>query len=102
MKKVYKVFFILVAFIFLTTFNPKELNPISKKEKLFFKIQNIEIVDNILIEKKEIEKRLIKIYQKNLIFIRRKDVEESLKGIKFLERIEVKKKIPKYNHSKNL
>ena len=94
MKKLYRVIILLVAFIFLTTYSPSELNVFPKKKKFFFKIQNIEIVNNHLINKNKIVEKLVQIYEKNILFIKRNDIEKPLKSIDFLEKIEVKKKYP--------
>ena len=94
MKKFYRVFLLLAMLIFLTTYSPSEFNVFSKKENLFFKIQNIEIVNNHIINKNEIIEKLAYIYEKNILFIEKNDLELSLKSIDFLEKIEVKKKYP--------
>ena len=49
MKKFYKIILLLTALIFLSTFNPKEFDLISRKNDSFFRIQNIEVVNNHLI-----------------------------------------------------
>ena len=94
MKKLYRIILLLAAFIFLTTYNPNEFNAFPKKKNFFFKIQNIEIINNHLIRENEIVERLAHIYEKNILFIERNDVERPLKSIDFLEKIEVKKKYP--------
>ena len=93
MKKFYRIFLLLILFIFTTTYNPNKFDFISENNK-FFEIQKIIIIDNLLIEKNHIYKKLEKIYNKNIFFIKRKDLEDSLKNIDFLEKIEVKKKYP--------
>ena len=94
MKKLYKTIILLIALIFLTTYSPNEFNAFSKKKNIFFKIQNIEIINNHLIRENEIVERLAHIYEKNILFIERNDVERPLKSIDFLEKIEVKKTYP--------
>ena len=94
MKKLYRIILLLAAFIFLTTYNPNEFNAFPKKKNLFFKIQNIEIINNHLIRENDIVERLAHIYEKNILFIERNDVERPLKSIDFLEKIEVKKTYP--------
>ena len=49
MKKFYRITLLLIILIFLSTFNPTELNLISKKNDTQFKIKNIEIKNNLLI-----------------------------------------------------
>ena len=94
MKKLYRIILLLIALIFLSTFNPNEFSIISKKNSEFFEIRNIKIVNNFLIKKSKVYEKLDQIYNKNIFFIKRKDIEESLKEIDFLEKIEVKKKYP--------
>ena len=94
MKKFYRIFLLLILFIFTTTYNPNKFDFVSENNNKFFKIQKIVITGNFLIEKNHIYKKLEKIYNKNIFFIKRKDLEDSLKNIDFLEKIEVKKKYP--------
>ena len=94
MKKIYRTVLLLTVFIFLSTYNPKNLNSISEKNHILFKIQKIEILNNFLVEKSEIEKKLNEIYNKSIFLVKRSDIEQPLKKIDFLEKIEVKKKYP--------
>jgi len=94
MKKFYRIVLLLALFIFLTTYTTSGLNVFPKKTNLFFEIQNIEIVNNHIINKEEIDKKLANILGKNILFIKRNDLEKPLKSIDFLEKIEVKKKYP--------
>ncbi len=57
MKKIYKVITLAVVFVFLTTYSPNALNVFPQKKKFLFKIQNIEITNNHLIDKKRIRKK---------------------------------------------
>ena len=94
MKKLYRIIILLAALTFLTTYSPNEFNGFPKKKNFFFKIQNIKIVNNQLIDENRIIEKLTKIYEKNILFIERNDIERPLKSIGFLEKIEVKKKYP--------
>ena len=94
MKRFYKIVLLLVALIFLSTFNPKEFNLVKKKNNTLLKIENIEIKGNFLISKSKIEEKLNNIYKENIFFIKREDIEKPLKEIDFLHKIEVKKKYP--------
>jgi len=94
MKKIYKIITLSIIFIFLSTFNPKDLNPVLKSDSSLFIIENIEIKNNSLINKEEIEKKLSNIYKKNIFFIKKTEIEEPLKSFDFLEKIDVKKKYP--------
>ena len=94
MKKLYRVVLLLIVFIFLSTYSPSKFDLISEKNDTFFKIQNIEIVNNFLIKTNTIEEKLSKIYNKNIFLVQKKDIEEPLNKISFLEKIEVKRKYP--------
>ena len=94
MKKIYRIIILFVALIFLTTYSPTEFNVFPKKKNFFFKIQNIKIINNHLIDKKKIREKLTQINNKNILFIKRNDIKRSLSSIEFLEKIEVKKKYP--------
>ena len=94
MKKLYLIIILLVAFTFLTTYSPNEFNVFHPKKNIFFKIQNIKIINNHLIDENKIIEKLTEIYEKNILFIERNDIERPLKSIEFLEKIEVKKKYP--------
>ena len=61
MKKFYRIILLLIVLIFLSTYNPKEFDLISKKNVAFFKIKNIEIKNNFLIKAKR-NRRKIKQY----------------------------------------
>ena len=94
MKKLYRIILLLAVLIFLTTYNPSGFNVFSKERNIFFKIQNIEIINNHIIDKDKITVKLAHIYGRNIFFIKRNDLEKPLKSINFLEKIEVKKKYP--------
>ena len=94
MKKLYRIIILLVTLTFLTTYSPNEFNVFPKKKNFFFKIQNIKIVNNHLIDQNKIIEKLNEIYEKNILFVERNDIERPLKSIDFLEKIEVKKKYP--------
>ena len=94
MKIYYRIFLLLIAFIFLSTYNPSKIILITDQKNTFFRIKNIKIVNNYLIKKNQIKEKLKGIYTKNIFFLRRNDLEEPLQGINFLEKIEVKKKYP--------
>ena len=85
---------IIIVLILLSTYNPNIFNLIFEKNNNFLKVQKINIVDNFLIKNSEIKEKLSKVYNKNIFLIQRKDIEEPLKEINFLEKVEVKKKYP--------
>ena len=94
MKKLHRVVLLLILFTFLSTYSPNEFGLIPESNNAFLKIQNIEIENNFLVKTSEIKERLKKIYNKNILFVKRNDVQELLKDIDFLKKIEVKKKYP--------
>ena len=102
MKKLYKIILLLIIFIFLSSYNPYKFNFFSKKNGAFLKIKEIEIHNTNLIQENEILKKLSGIYNKNILTIKSNDIKKPLKTIDFVEKIEVKKKIPKYNNNNNL
>ena len=93
MKKLYRIILLLLIFSFLTTYSPKEINVLPNKS-FFFKIENIEIINNYLISANTIDEKMNKIYGKNILFIKRKDIQSLLSSIDFLKKIEVRKKYP--------
>ena len=94
MKKFYKIILLLLVLIFLSTYNPKELNFTTNKNEYFFKIKNIEVNNNILIESDKILSELNEIYNQNIFLIKKSDIKKPLKNMNFLKEIEVKKKYP--------
>jgi cell division septal protein FtsQ len=93
MKKFYRILLLLLSFIFLTTYNPIEFSNY-KKKNFFFRIKNIEVINNKIIKDKDIIDILGDIIDKNIFFIEKKDIEEPLKKIEFLGKIDVKKRYP--------
>ena len=93
MKKIYKIIIFFFIFIFLTTYIPREID-VSKKNVDFFQIKKIKIINNNLIKNEIINKKMNKFYNKNIFFIKKKDIEKSLNSLNFLKSIEVKKKFP--------
>ena len=93
MKKIYRIIILFIVLTFLSTYSPNEFNVFPKKKNLFFKIQKIKIVNNQLIDENKIIEKLTEIYEKNILFIERNDIERPLKSIEFLEKIAVKKNI---------
>jgi len=59
-----------------------------------FNLKLIQIENNFLLSNDEIEKLLIKFYNKNLLFLNYKEVENQLKKNTFIESFNVKKKYP--------
>jgi cell division septal protein FtsQ len=93
MKKIYRVVLLLIILIFSTTYVTKE-HKLNDQNFGLFKIKNIEILNNHLIKKKKIKENLSNIYNKNIFFLTRLDIEMPLKQLDFFKFIEVKKKYP--------
>ena len=79
----------IFLFLLLTTFVSKKKTNISN-----FKLKKIEIENNYFLEEKDIKKSLAEIYNKNLIFINKKDIESALIKNSLIESFLVKKKYP--------
>ena len=94
MKKFYRIFLLLIIFIFLSTYSPNKFGLTLENNSDFFKINKIVILNNLLVKKSNVKEKLVQIYNKNIFLIERKDIEESLKEIDFLKKVEVKKKYP--------
>ena len=94
MKKIYNIILLLLILVFLTTYNPNKLSFKEDNKKYFYQIQNIEVKNNYIIDKKNIIKKLKHIYNKNIFLINSEIIKKPLKSINFLEKIEVKKKYP--------
>ena len=94
MKKLYRIVLLILVLIFLSTYSPNKFDLILEKNNTFLKIQKIKIVNNLLIKSSEIKEKLSKKYNRNILSIKKKDIEEPLKEINFLEKVEVKKKYP--------
>ena len=94
MKKYYRIIILLIILTFITTYNPNQLNVSHKKKYNLFKIEKIEILNNVLVKNNTIQEKLSRIKGKNIFFIKKKDIENPLKFISFLEKIKVNKKYP--------
>ena len=94
MKRFYRIFLLLLSLIFLTTYNPIEFSNFKKKNFFFFKIKNIKIINNEIINKKYIIDKLSHVINQNIFFIKKKNIEEPLKKVEFLGKIDVQKKYP--------
>ena len=94
MKKIYKIFLLLLTLVFLTTYSPNQVEINSKNNNTFFIIKKIIILNNSRVSKDDIDSKLSQIYGKNIFFIKSKNLKESLKNINFLKKVEIKKKYP--------
>lgn len=88
MKK--KLLISLILLILLSTIIPKESLTISK-----FNIKKINIENNFLIKETDLIKTLNPIFNKNLIFLKNKELKKLLTNNDLIESYEIKKKYPK-------
>ena len=79
----------LVLLSLLSTISFQYKIPLEK-----FHLKEINIENNNLVEEKELKKSLAPIYNKNLFFLKRKQIEKLLVQNSFIESFEVKKKYP--------
>ena len=94
MRKFYSILLLLLTLILLTTYNPSEMELISNQSNSLFNIKNIKIINNEKINQDVIEKKLKKIYGKNIFFVKTSEIEKVIRNITYLQSIEVKKKYP--------
>tara|TARA_Y100000590_G_scaffold451741_1_gene593659 strand:- start:4474 stop:5157 length:684 start_codon:yes stop_codon:yes gene_type:complete len=94
MIKFYRIVLLILALIVLTTFNPIKDNINLEKKYFPFKIENIYIENNSLIDKEKIKKDLNDIYNKNIFFLKEENITQLIGKVDFLDRIEVKKIYP--------
>ena len=79
----------IALLILLSTIFPAKKINISK-----FNLKTIKIENNFLIKDSEIKKLLVSIYDRNLIFLKSKEIEEILMQNNFIEGFNIKKKYP--------
>jgi len=79
----------IILFTFLTTINFKQEKIISK-----FDIKEINVEKNFLIKEQEIKQLLSPIYNKNLLFLKNKEIETLLMQNDLIESFNIKKKYP--------
>jgi len=94
MKKFYRIAFFLLLLSFLSTYTPKNINLNSDGERTFFQIKKIKVINNFLVTEDEIKEKLDSIYRMNIFLLKKGDIEQPLKNINFLKKIEVEKKYP--------
>ena len=87
MKK--RIIIAVALLILLTTITSQQKIVISK-----FNLITIEIENNSLLQKKDIKKLLLPIYNKNLIFLKNKEIEKALMQNSFVESFKIKKIYP--------
>ena len=95
MKKIYKIFYLFVLLILLTTYSPKEMNiNFSENDNGFFSIKNIEVINNNLVDEQKIKLQLKNIYGKNIFIVDVEPFEAKLNKVDLINKVEFKKKYP--------
>ena len=97
MKKIYKIFYLFVLLILLTTYSPKdkEMNiNFSENDNGFFSIKNIEVINNNLVDEQKIKLQLKNIYGKNIFIVDVEPFEAKLNKVDLINKLEFKKKYP--------
>lgn len=87
MKK--QIVIALLLLILLSTINPNQKITFSK-----FDLKEIIIENNFLLNENEIKRLLVSIYNKNLLFLDSKEIENALTKNSFIESFNIKKKYP--------
>ena len=95
MKKLYKIFYLFVLLVLLTTYSPKEINPtLFENSEGIFSIRNIEIINNNLIKEHKVKLYLDNLYGKNIFFVDVEPFKEMLNKINLVNKVKFKKKYP--------
>ena len=76
---------------FLTTINTKQEITFTK-----FNFKEIKIENNSIVNESEIKQLLFPIYNKNLLFLNNREIENLLMQISFIDSFKIKKKYPEY------
>jgi len=94
MKKIYRVGLLILIFIILSTYTLKNPKTNTLENSDFFIINKVIITNNMLVKNNVVIEKLNYLYNKNIFFIKSKDIEKSLKDIDFLDTVELKKRYP--------
>lgn len=84
-----KFIFGIALIILFTTFISQKKNSTNK-----FKIQEIKIENNFILSEKELLKNLSFLYEKEIFFLKTKDIEKKLKQNSFIKGLKIKKIYP--------
>lgn len=79
----------IFLFVLLTTITSQQKIVISK-----FNLKTIDIENNFILKDKDVRKLLISIYDKNLFFLKNKEIETILIQNSFIESYKIRKKYP--------
>ena len=84
-----KFIFGIALIILFTTFISQKKNSTNK-----FKIQEIKIENNFILSERELLKNLSFLYEKEIFFLKTKDIEKKLKQNSFIKGFKIKKIYP--------
>ena len=87
MKK--RLIIALLLLVLLTTYKPQNFFLSTQMN-----IEEIKIENNFILKEKDIKKKLIYLYQTNLIFLKNSKIENVLRQIDFIQSFEIKKVYP--------
>ena len=94
MNKSKKIFFFIIIFLAISTYYPKTSKSPFAFLGNYFGIKFIHVTNNFLIEEAEIKKKLAIIYNRNIFFIKKEEVNDLLKNIDLIESFNIKKIFP--------
>ena len=84
-----KLIFAILLLVLLSTYIPQKL-----LLSTTFDIEEIKIENNSILKDEDIKKKLIYVYETNLIFLNISEIKKILKNIDFIESFEIKKIYP--------
>ncbi len=84
-----KTILVIALFVLFSTFIPKNKFTINK-----FRIQEIKIVNNNILEYEELIKVFYFLYNKNLIFLNSTEIKKKIEQESFIKKLEIKKIFP--------
>ena len=94
MKNISKIILLLALLVLLTTYSFKTTTSLTQSKNTFFKIEKIKVINTNITKESEIINNLMGLYGKNIITLSSFEVENPLKTIDFINKIEVKKRYP--------
>ena len=87
-----KILIYLFIFILLTSYNNSKYKFLSNFD--LFKVSSIKIVGNSIVLKKEILQLIGNIFEQNIFFLNKEEIDEKLKGISIIHSFDIKKNYP--------
>lgn len=91
MRKKFLIFFIILTFFFISSYNPRSSKNISNN---LFKIKNIEIKNNKILSKNDILNEIKPIFGRSLFFFNSDELFDLISKVDFVDSAEIKKIYP--------